>query len=131
MIILAIRTDNEMAEVGLFTNQRQLAYHKWQAHRQLAETINLKIDEILKKSSINLDQVQGIAVFKGPGSFTGLRIGLSVANSLAYSLSIPIVTDGGEDWLAKAVKKLKAGKDEKIVHPYYGRPARVSLPKKH
>lgn len=120
MIILTIRTDKPEAELGLYANGQQLAAIKWQAHRQLAETIHTKIDEILNKSSISLDDIEGIVAFKGPGSFTGLRIGLSVANALAYSLEIPIVGADGENWIEQGTKKLHVGTDGKLALPLYG-----------
>ncbi len=127
MKILTIRTDKPKAELGVYDGQKKLAYIKWLADRQLAETIHTKISEILNKSSILQDDLRGIAVFKGPGSFTGLRIGLSVANALAYSLSIPIVAADGKNWASQAIKKLETGKNDKIALPEYGAPARTTL----
>lgn len=129
MIILSIRTDKEEAEVGLYNEQAELAYIKWQAHRQLAETINAKIEELLNQSSNSLEGVGGIVCFKGPGSFTGLRIGLSVANALAYAQGIPVVAKSGKNWLESGIKDLLAGKNDHIATPAYGRPAAVSKPR--
>lgn len=60
MIILSIRTDNPEAEVGLFKDEKQLAYTKWLADRQLTETIHTQISEILNKSSLDWRAVEGI-----------------------------------------------------------------------
>ncbi|MBA3757405.1 tRNA (adenosine(37)-N6)-threonylcarbamoyltransferase complex dimerization subunit type 1 TsaB [Candidatus Saccharibacteria bacterium] len=129
MIILTIRTDREVAEVGVYDSQNQLAYDSWQAHRALSTTLNKKILEILNKLSISREEVQGIVVFKGPGSFTGLRIGMTVANALAYGLNLPIVSHGGEQWLTQGVKALEAGENEKIALPEYGSPAKTTAPR--
>lgn len=48
------------------------------------------IDKILKTNKLKLQDLYGIEVETGPGSFTGLRVGVSVANALGYSLGIPI-----------------------------------------
>jgi tRNA threonylcarbamoyladenosine biosynthesis protein TsaB len=130
VIILIIRTDQPEAEAGLFDDQKQLGYIKWLADRQLSSTLNLKITEILNKSSISLDKVDGIIVFKGPGSFTGLRIGFSVANALAYGLQKPVIATGGQAWIQDGIKALLQGKNDKIGLPDYGAPAKTTLPKK-
>jgi tRNA A37 threonylcarbamoyladenosine modification protein TsaB len=83
MIILTLRTDKTEAEIGLYDNEKQLAYEIWYAHRELAETIHKKLAEILDKASKELNDIGGVVCFKGPGSFTGLRIGLTVGNALA------------------------------------------------
>ena len=130
MIILAIRTDKPEAELYVYDGQKMLGQAKWQAHLKLAETLNSKIEEILNKSSISYEDLEGIAIFKGPGSFTGLRIGMSVANALAYSQKIPIISRGGEEWLEQATKDLEAGKNDKVALPEYGAPPHVTKPKK-
>lgn len=48
------------------------------------------IDEILKKNQLDFKDIKGIEVETGPGSFTGLRVGVSVANALGYSLKVPV-----------------------------------------
>lgn len=128
MTILTLRTDKPEAELGVYDGQKKLAYETWLAHRQLAETIHTRIDKILNKSSISLQDVQGIVVFKGPGSFTGLRIGLSVANALAYSLDVPIVARGGSGWIKAGIDDLLAGKNDKLALPEYGHPAKTTPP---
>lgn len=129
MIILTIRTDKQEAELGLFDDERQLAYEKWQAHRQLAETLHAKLRQLLESQALTLRQIQGIVVYEGPGSFTGLRIGLSAANALAYSLNIPIVAES-EDWIGHGIKRLLAGETDKVALPEYGQPANITSPKK-
>ena len=128
--ILAIRTDKPEAELYIYDGEEKLAEIKWKAHRQLAETIHRQIEKILNKSSISLSGINGIVVFKGPGSFTGLRIGHSVANALAYAQNTPIVTRDGEDWFKQGIEDLLAGKNDKIVTPEYGAPAKTTSPRR-
>lgn len=116
--------------MGLYDDGKQLAHIAWEAHRQLAETIHLRIKKILDESSISLNDVEGIVIYKGPGSFTGLRIGFSVANALAYAQNIPIVAAGNEDWIEKGINRLKAGENEKIALPEYGAPPHITKQKK-
>lgn len=99
---------------------------EWQAGRTLARGL-LKF---LEEKTGDLHDISGIGVMKGSGSFTGLRIGLTVANTLADSLNIPIVGATGEDWRETALEKLRAGENEKIVMPEYGAVAHITAPRK-
>jgi tRNA threonylcarbamoyladenosine biosynthesis protein TsaB len=130
MIILGLRTDKPEAELYLYQDAKKTAELKWPAHLKLAETLNTKIEEILNKLSISNKDIAGIAIYRGPGSFTGLRIGMSVANALAYALGAPIVARGGNDWLNKAIKDLLTGSNDKVATPEYGSPVRVTQPRK-
>jgi tRNA threonylcarbamoyladenosine biosynthesis protein TsaB len=129
MLILTLRTDKPEAEIGLFEDETQLEYEFWQAHRELAETIHKKIAALLKSQANQLADVQGIVVFKGPGSFTGLRIGTTVANAFANSLQIPIVAAQGEDWIENGIKQLQKGENETIALPEYGGEPNITSPK--
>lgn len=130
MFILAIRTDKPEAQLALFDGQAQLAHKEWLAHRQLAETIHTEIAALLERNGKTLQDLNGIACFAGPGSFTGLRIGLSVANALAYSLDIPIIATDDEDWAQKATDELQSGKNARVVTPDYGAPVHITALKR-
>lgn len=131
MLILVVRTDKPEAEIGLFDNTTNLAYETWQAHRALAETLHGKIRDMLTNEQKNWHDIEGIVAFKGPGSFTGLRIGLTVANALAYSLQVPIIAAAGDDeWIHEGIEKLLQGENEQLALPEYGAPVHITLPKK-
>lgn len=133
MLILTIRTDKPEAEIGLYEDEARVSYESWLAHRELAETIHGHIDALLNTQNRRLDDIQGIVCFEGPGSFTGLRIGLTVANALAYSNQIPIVAvaDSNEtSWQNIGLQRLLAGESDKVALPVYGSPAIVTTPKK-
>ena len=130
MIILTIRTEKPESEIGLYDGQTQLAYETWPAHRQLAETIHRKIEALLTGHQKGWQDVQGIVCFQGPGSFTGLRIGLTVANALSYSYQLPIVATQNPEWLEMGIRRLEAGEDDSLALPFYGADAHITLPKK-
>lgn len=129
MLILTIRTDNPEAEVGLYEDEKQLAYQTWQAHRELSDTLHKKIKDVLASQNKDFKDIQGIVCFQGPGSFTGLRIGITVADAFAYGLSIPIVATQ-DDWIEKGIERLKAGDDDRIALPHYGAPVHITQQKK-
>jgi tRNA threonylcarbamoyladenosine biosynthesis protein TsaB len=130
MIILTIRTDNPQAELGLYEDQARLGYETWTAHRQLAETIHSKITQLLEQTGHAWKNIGGLIVFKGPGSFTGLRIGLSTANAIAYGLDIPLTAGTGEQWIEQGISQLLNGDTERIALPDYGSPVHVTAPRK-
>lgn len=130
MIILTIRSDNPEAEIGLFEDNQKLVYKSWSAHRQLAETIHTQIAKILQSQDKTWDDVEGLVCYKGPGSFTGLRIGLTVANTLASSIRVPIVSETGKDWIDQGCSRLEKGENEKIALPEYGSPVHITKQKK-
>ncbi len=130
MLILTIRSDNPQAEIGLFDGEKQLAYITWQAHRQLAETIHFKIQAVLEQAGKQLDGLAGVVVYRGPGSFTGLRIGLSVANALAASYGLPMSGQTGDDWQAEGIAAVLSGAGVAVVLPEYGAPVHITQQKK-
>lgn len=130
MLILSVRTDKPEAEIGLFEDTKQIAYKTWQAHRELSETIHKKVGNLLKSQKKDWKDIESIVCFKGPGSFTGLRIGLTVANTLAYGLAVPIVSSEGKDWIQKGIKRLQSGEDEHVALPDYGTEVHTTKPRK-
>lgn len=130
MKIISIKTDTIVAEVGLWDDSKLIIDEKWEAHRQLADTIHIKLREVLEHNKLGWSDIAGVVVYRGPGSFTGLRIGMSVANALAYSLNIPIVATNGENWQLVGIENLLSGANERIVLPEYGAEPNITAPKK-
>jgi tRNA threonylcarbamoyladenosine biosynthesis protein TsaB len=130
VIILTIRTEKPDAEIGLYDDERQLAYETWQAHRALAETLHQKIEVLLRGQGRTWADLGGIVCFQGPGSFTGLRIGLTVGNALSYSYQLPIVATQDPQWLETGIRRLLAGEPDNLALPFYGADAHITPPKK-
>lgn len=103
---------------------------EWEAGRGLAKGLLKFLDDTLKSQQKDWSDISGLAVMRGPGSFTGLRIGITVMNTLAYSNSVPIVGTMGEDWREVAMGRLSGGEDDKIVLPEYGGEANITAPRK-
>lgn len=129
-MIVTIKTDNPTAEIGLFKDGKRLNYYTWEANRNLAKELLQTIQDLLQAEKADWKDVSGVVVFKGPGSFTGLRIGITTANALAYGRNVPVVGELGEDWLQAGIERVSAGKNDRIVLPHYGAEAHITPPKK-
>ena len=130
MIILTLRTDKPVAEIGIFENSNKLSCITWEAHRKLAETLHISVRNLLKQQNMKWEDIDGIVIYEGPGSFTGLRIGFSVANALAYSNNVQITSSGGEEWINQGIARILDGKGQKSAVPDYGMPAHITQQKK-
>lgn len=102
----------------------------WQADRELALGLLRFIVETLGRHDGDIAALKGLGVMRGPGSFTGLRIGITTLNTIADSQQIPIVGETGEQWQDSAIDRLRAGENDQIVLPEYGREARITSPRK-
>jgi tRNA threonylcarbamoyladenosine biosynthesis protein TsaB len=103
---------------------------EWESGRTLAKGLLGYMQDSLVKNDKSWTDITGIVAFKGPGSFTGLRIGLTVLNTLADSESIPIVGTTGDDWQAVGLIRLEKGENDELVMPEYGAPPHITTPRK-
>ncbi len=129
-MILTIRTDKPEAEIGLFDGLNKVDYKTWYAHRELSVTILGSIVDILDRNKASLRDISGVVVYRGPGSYTGLRIGITVANTLAYGCAIPVVGSNGDDWVLGGIKGLSSASACDYVSPEYGGEAHITKPRK-
>jgi tRNA threonylcarbamoyladenosine biosynthesis protein TsaB len=90
MNLLAIDTANEYLSLGVSNSKQEFFYCEKIGNRQ-SEHIIPQIKQILDDAQLELKDIELIAYNQGPGSFTGLRIGLSVALALAYSIQCPLL----------------------------------------
>lgn len=104
--------------------------YEWEAGRQLADGLLKFINDKLQANEKTWSDITALGVYEGPGSFTGLRIGIAVMNTLADSLSIPIVGARGDKWRDDATKRLNEGENQRIVLPFYGQDPHITTPKK-
>lgn len=91
---LAIDTASDLASIAITEAGRLLAEYTWQAQRQHSRELLPAIDALLHRLGITKQVLQAIFVSIGPGSYAGIRVGLSVAKGLAFALNTPIVGVG-------------------------------------
>ena len=90
MNILYIDTSsNEKISVGIQTGKERFFLRR-KITKQKAQVVLPMIDALLKKHKLSLKDIDEISVETGPGSFTGLRVGVSIANALGYALNISV-----------------------------------------
>lgn len=133
MILVFDTANNEKTFLGLWEVD-WLSEIEWEAGRNLSADIMIKMDQLFEAADKDIKKVTGVIINSGPGSFTGLRIGISVANAISYCLDIPIVgvidPKTIDSLLKSGYKKIKNNKNFiQPVKPEYGREPNISQPK--
>lgn len=89
--ILLIETATQVCSVGILTNEGLVAIKESFDQKSHAEWITVFIQEVMDKASLSFEKLDAVAVSKGPGSYTGLRIGVSTAKGICYALDKPLI----------------------------------------
>lgn len=90
-LILNFDTSTKVCSVTLAEDKKILSFRENDEGRNHASLLTVFIDEVLKEAGKSTSDLDAIAVSKGPGSYTGLRIGISTAKGMAYALNIPVM----------------------------------------
>lgn len=90
-IILQIETSTQVCSAAIAADGKTLALKETEGSNIHASNLTLFIDEIMKECRIGYKELDAIAVSKGPGSYTGLRIGVSTAKGLCFALDKPLI----------------------------------------
>lgn len=104
-LLLNIDTATELASVCLSDNNTVLASATSEEQKNHASFIQPAIERLMKQCGYALTQLDAIAVTAGPGSYTGLRVGLSTAKGLCYALNKPLIMIGTLDVMAFAAQQ--------------------------
>jgi tRNA threonylcarbamoyladenosine biosynthesis protein TsaB len=115
--ILSIETATSVCSVALAKDGRLLALREINAGFTHSENITVFISEACKEAQIALTEIDAIAVSKGPGSYTGLRIGASTAKGLCYALGKPLIAIGTLNSLAACSLTIPVSKLNTLLVP--------------
>ena len=107
MIILAIDTSTDYLSIAVLKDGRLIAKFHKKAHRRHSILLVPMIDKLLKKAKLKIRDIDCFAISVGPGSFTGLRIGVTVVKGLAYALKKRVVAVPTLDVIADNAKSFK------------------------
>jgi tRNA threonylcarbamoyladenosine biosynthesis protein TsaB len=114
-IILHINTAFETASVFLSADKKILYGLQNDSQKSHASFLEPAINQICYETNVSLKQIDAIAVVNGPGSYTGLRVGLSCAKALCYALNKPLILLNTLDVIALALKMQYDGTNRKVL----------------
>ena len=120
-LILHIETATDICSVALSEGDRELSLVESSQARSHASLLNTFIRQSIAEAGKELRDLDGVAVSKGPGSYTGLRIGVSTAKGLSYALEIPLLATGTLESMANgslshaAIRELISIHDDLIL----------------
>jgi tRNA threonylcarbamoyladenosine biosynthesis protein TsaB len=100
-LILQIETATQVCSAALSVNGETIALKELQANNIHAGSLTLFIQEVMASGGYSYSNLDAIAVSKGPGSYTGLRIGVSTAKGLCFALDKPLIAIGTLSMMAK------------------------------
>ncbi len=89
--ILNIETSTGVCSVSISSGSETIALRESMTGRSHAAMVTVFIDEVMKEAGLDFSMLSGVAVSRGPGSYTGLRIGVSVAKGLCYGAGLPLI----------------------------------------
>ena len=115
--ILQIDTSSAQAGVSLSHNGNGIILLTNDDHREHAAFVQPAIQEICKKTAIQLKDIAAVAVVNGPGSYTGIRVGLASAKGICYALDKPLITINNLELMARAMQLIHHEKEETFFCP--------------
>ena len=115
-LILCIETSGTVCSVALCDENKEcLGVEKEEASFKHAAVATVLIQKLLKSCQVETKQIDAIAISAGPGSYTGLRIGTSVAKGLCYALNKPLIAISSLELLANGFKQTHTVLDDDLI----------------
>jgi tRNA threonylcarbamoyladenosine biosynthesis protein TsaB len=113
-LILNIDTATSVCSVSLSHSGKIIAVKETSEEKAHASKLSVFIQEIVKETGINIHKLDAVAVSKGPGSYTGLRIGVSTAKGICYGSNLPLI--GINTLLAMANGLMRNGDYKNVLY---------------
>ena len=107
--ILYIETATDVCSVALSKGSEIIGLKEEAGGNNHAKHLLPFVDEVLKQAGVSMTEINGVAVSIGPGSYTGLRIGVSTAKGIAYTAGIPVMAISTLESIAQGAKTLWSG----------------------
>lgn len=114
VLILNIDTATEDAVVSISKNEIVLDFAVNTNQKDHASFLQPAIKNLLQKNNLSINQLNAVAVTAGPGSYTGLRVGMASAKGLCYALNIPLIAINTLD--AMALSSIKINKERNALY---------------
>ncbi len=110
-LLLCIEAGTDIGSVALAKNDRLLSLRESCESRQHAQNLAVYVEEILRENDLDAKDLDAVAVGMGPGSYTGLRICVSLAKGICYGAGIPLIAVGSLEALTRvALEDYEAGR---------------------
>ena len=120
-MIIAIETATTICSVALIKDEKTIGLLESDETNSHSKILHILIDRLLKDAGTDISSVKAIAISKGPGSYTGLRIGVSAAKGLCYAKDIPLIGINTLQSMAYGMREraLSEGIIPEHKHPYF------------
>lgn len=118
-IILSIETSTKACSAAIHQDGKLLSVSELYHEKSSSGMLTTLIEHVVKTASLTLQDIDAIAVAKGPGSYTGLRIGVSTAKGLCFTLEKPLIAINTLEAMARSIYELRMPNDELNVSETY------------
>lgn len=131
MVLYINTTERDFLKFALIDNKSEVFLFSKNVGNKQSENMIFLLNKFLKSQRVKLGGISKIIVNRGPGSFTSVRIGIVLANTLSYSLKISVIgvenfnPEKNEDYL----ELLRCESKEEFVKPFYYKDANITKPK--
>lgn len=104
-LVLAVETATSSGSVALIKGGRMIGLQHYQIDKSHSSLLHELIDQLIKNAGFHMKDLDAVAVSEGPGSYTGLRIGVSAVKGMCYALDLPLIAVNTLEALAFQVNR--------------------------